>query len=170
MKNLSKLILLFLLIPQVNFGQTSSAALNEAWSNLSNILIMKNDLIQRLKIICKDSKYVNQEILNKTESNAIEFTKHLKSMNINDKKAIQLANKFNEQITNNLTIVLIAIENDTEIKNSDTSRALLDEIAGTERRIGSDRKIYNNLCIESLNSEMKFDPERQQENAPEVKF
>jgi hypothetical protein len=169
MKNIFKLTLIFLLIPQVNFGQISSADMQKAWSNLSASIIRKNHLILQLKTICNDSKYADQNILKNLESNANQFTKHLKSIEIIDKNGIMLANNYNELIINNLNLILKNIENDKKIKNSDAYRDIMIQIEGNENRIMIEKNTYNNLTGESSNLEMKFDSTRQKE-VPEVKF
>jgi hypothetical protein len=169
MKLLPNFILFLLFIPQVYFGQTSSSGLENAWSDLSSTLIRRNDLIQNLNIICKDSKFVNQDSMKSAEFVANQFTKHLKLMSIKDKKAIQLATEYNSNVESNLTLVLISIEEDTILVKSEKLLNVLYQIEGTENRIAVKKNVYNNLCTQSSNSDMKFDDSKQNE-IPKVKF
>jgi hypothetical protein len=90
-------------------------------------------------------------------------------MSLKDKKAIQLAVEYNVNVESNLSLVLISIEQDTILVKSEEILDILTQIEGTENRIAVKKNVYNNLCTQSSNSDMKFDDSKQNE-IPKVKF
>ena len=95
--------------------------------------------------------------------------------------------KANEELTNGLNALLVVVENYPDLKSSANFTQLSDELAGTENRISTARRDYNNSVKEynllikkfpsnllanmfGFSEEKYFEADEQKKDVPNVSF
>ena len=116
-----------------------------------------------------------------------DVTTYLNSGNVIFTSSIDDKAKANEELTNGLNALLVVVENYPDLKSSANFTQLSDELAGTENRISTARRDYNNSVKEynllikkfpsnllanmfGFSEEKYFEADEQKKDVPNVSF
>jgi LemA protein len=149
-----------------------------AWAQVENQLQRRNDLIPNYVEVVKG--YAKQET---TIFTAIADAR----ARIGSAQSVQQKIEANNEMSSALARLLVVVENYPELRSSENFMRLQDELAGTENRIATERKRYNdavmvynirvrqfpsNLVASTFNFEAAplFEAPAEAKQAPPVKF
>lgn len=118
---------------------TKQEEVNSALSNLEVMLQRRADLIPNLVNTVKG--YASHE----TEAIAKVTDARTKLVNAN---SVEEKSKANDELTTSLNALMVVVENYPDLKASQNFIQLSDELAGTENRIATARRDYNNTAKE----------------------
>jgi len=137
-----------LLIGGYNSLVSKAEAVTTELSNLDVYLQRRVDLIPNLVNTVKGYTTHETEIIDKITSARAKLT----SANSIDEKSTA-----NSELTSSLNALMLVVENYPDLKASQNFIQLSDELAGTENRIATARKDYNE-AVESYNLAVKRFP------------
>lgn len=174
------IIVLFgsILIGSYNRMVTSKENVTTAYSNLDVMLERRADLIPNLVNTVKGYTSHENEIIDKIT----KARENLVNASSIDDKA-----KANDELTSSLNALLVVVENYPDLKSSTNFTQLSDELAGTENRISTARRDYNNTVNEynllikkfptnllagvfGFSEEKYFEADEQKKDVPNVSF
>lgn len=174
------IIVLFgsILIGSYNKMVTSKENVTTAYSNLDVMLERRADLIPNLVNTVKGYTSHEKEIIDKIT----KARENLVNASSIDDKA-----KANDELTSSLNALLVVVENYPDLKSSTNFTQLSDELAGTENRISTARRDYNNTVKEynllikkfptnllagvfGFSEEKYFEADEQKKDVPNVSF
>lgn len=127
---------------------TKQENVENSMSNLDVMLQRRADLIPNLVNTVKG--YTNHE--NEIIEKVTEARKNLLNAN-----SIEEKSKANDDLSNSLNALMVVVENYPDLKASENFIQLSDELAGTENRIATARRDYNNE-VKSFNTSIKRFP------------
>ena len=141
--------LLFIsLISSYNGLVSKKEAVTNQYSNLDVMLQRRADLIPNLVNTVKGYTSHENEVIDKIT----QARQNLLSANsLEDKE------KANNELTKSLDALMVVVENYPDLKSSENFINLQDELAGTENRIATARRDYNN-AVNTYNSSVKKFP------------
>ncbi len=141
-------ILALSLIGTYNGLVSKKEAVTKEYSNLEVMLQRRADLIPNLVNTVKGFTAHENEVIDKVTT-AREHLVNAKS--IDDKQ------KANDELTSSLNALMVVVENYPDLKSSQNFINLQDELAGTENRISTARRDYNN-AVNTYNGQIKKFP------------
>ena len=118
------------------------------YSNLEVTLQRRADLIPNLVSTVKGYVAHENEVIDKVTT---------ARQNLVNAKSIDEKQKANDELTNSLNALMVVVENYPDLKSSENFRSLQDELAGTENRISTARRDYND-AVNKYNSSIKKFP------------
>lgn len=127
---------------------TKESDVDLAWSQVESQLQRRNDLIPNLVNSVKGSMQNEQEIFT-----AIANARAGISSADSTGESIEA----NNQMSSAVTKLLVSVENYPELKSNQNVVALMDELAGTENRIATERSRFNET-VQSYNNKVKRFP------------
>ena len=119
-----------------------------AWSQVENVYQRRADLIPNLVNTVKGFTNHENEIIDKITS----ARENLLKANTTEEKLAA-----NNELTKDLNALMVIVENYPDIKSSENFIALQDELSGTENRIATARKDYNEAA-KSYNTKLQSFP------------
>lgn len=123
-------------------------SVDNQYANLDTMLQRRADLIPNLVNTVKGFTSHEDEIIGKvTDARA-----KLVGANTLEEKS-----EANDELTNSLNALMVVVENYPDLKSSENFINLQDELAGTENRIATARKDYND-AVNKLNTKIKKFP------------
>ncbi|NLV87023.1 MAG: LemA family protein [Clostridiales bacterium] len=142
------LLLAVVLISQYNGLVSSSEAVSKETANLDSQYQRRMDLIPNLVTTVKEFMGHETEIIEQISSAraAMAGAGTLGEMSEAD-----------EQLTSALNALVVSVENYPDLKSNETFTNLMDELAGTENRITTARRDYNEV-VNSYNLKIKRFP------------
>ncbi len=141
-------VLALLMIPQYNGLVQSKENVSEAYAQVQNVVQRRADLIPNLVNTVKGYTKHEEDVFIKV-SEARSGVK-------NAKNPEELATA-NEQLTSALNGMNVVVERYPELKADKQFTQLMDELAGSENRIATERKNYNTV-VKSYNQKVKRFP------------
>lgn len=171
-------VLALLLIPQYNGLVQSKENVNEAYAQVQNVVQRRADLIPNLVSTAKGFAKHEEDVFIKV-SEARSGVK-------NAKDPQELA-KANDELTSALNGMNVVVERYPELKSDTHFTQLMDELAGSENRIATERKNYNTVVktynqkvkrfptvifarLMGFSSEKYFEADASAQKAPQVNF
>lgn len=171
-------VLALLLIPQYNGLVQSKENVNEAYAQVQNVVQRRADLIPNLVNTAKGYAKHEEDVFIKVA----EARSGVK----NAKNPQELA-KANDTLTSALSGMNVVVERYPELKSDKQFTQLMDELAGSENRIATERKNYNTVVkshnqkvkrfptvifarLMGFGSEKYFEADASAQKAPEVNF
>ncbi len=131
-------VIIFLLFSSIkgtyNSLVTMDENVNEAWSQVENVLQRRYDLIPNLVETVKGYASHEREVLT-------EVTKARASVGQANTRSEQIES--NNQLSSALSRLLVVVERYPDLKANQNFIRLQDELAGTENRIAVERRRYN---------------------------
>ena len=118
------------------------------YSNLEVTLQRRADLIPNLVSTVKGYVAHENEVIEKVTT---------ARQNLVNAKNIDEKQKANDELTSSLNALMVVVENYPDLKSSENFRSLQDELAGTENRISTARRDYND-AVNKYNSSVKKFP------------
>lgn len=118
------------------------------YSNLEVTLQRRADLIPNLVSTVKGYVAHENEVIDKVTT---------ARQNLVNAKNIDEKQKANDELTSSLNALMVVVENYPDLKSSENFRSLQDELAGTENRISTARRDYND-AVNKYNSSVKKFP------------
>ena len=122
--------------------------ITKQYSNLDVTLQRRADLIPNLVSTVKGYVAHENEVVDKVTQ---------ARQNLVNAKNIDEKQKANDELTNSLNALMVVVENYPDLKSSENFRTLQDELAGTENRISTARRDYND-AVNKYNSSIKKFP------------
>lgn len=141
-------ILIFSLIGTYNGLVSKKEAVTKEYSNLDVMLQRRADLVPNLVNTVKGYVSHENEVIDKVTT---------ARQNLVSAKTIDEKQKANDELTNSLNALMVVVENYPDLKSSQNFINLQDELAGTENRIATARRDYNN-AVNGYNSSIKKFP------------
>jgi LemA protein len=136
------------LIGTYNGLVSKKEAVTKEYSNLDVMLQRRADLIPNLVNTVKGFAAHENEVIDKVTT----AREHLvNAKNIDEKQAA------NNELTSSLNALMVVVENYPDLKSSENFIALQDELSGTENRISTARRDYNN-AVNAYNGSIKRFP------------
>lgn len=117
------------------------------YSNLEVTLQRRADLIPNLVSTVKGYVAHENEVIDKVTT---------ARQNLVNAKNIDEKQKANDELTSSLNALMVVVENYPDLKSSENFRSLQDELAGTENRIATARRDYNDAVSKYNSSVKKF--------------
>lgn len=142
------LLLVFSLVGNYNTMVTSRENVDTEMANVDVYLQRRADLIPNLVSTVKGYTSHETEIINKITSARENL---LKANTVSEKSAA------NSELTSALNALMVVVENYPDLKSSQNFIQLSDELAGTENRIATARRDYND-AVTSYNTAIKTFP------------
>lgn len=122
--------------------------ITKQYSNLDVTLQRRADLIPNLVSTVKGYVAHENEVVDKVTQ---------ARQNLVNAKNIDEKQKANDELTSSLNALMVVVENYPDLKSSENFRTLQDELAGTENRISTARRDYND-AVNKYNSSIKKFP------------
>ena len=122
--------------------------ITKQYSNLDVTLQRRADLIPKLVSTVKGYVAHENEVVDKVTQ---------ARQNLVNAKNIDEKQKANDELTSSLNALMVVVENYPDLKSSENFRTLQDELAGTENRISTARRDYND-AVNKYNSSIKKFP------------
>ena len=141
-------ILLVLTVPTYNRLAGSRENVNEAYAQVQNVVQRRADLIPNLVSTVKGYTDHESETLTKV-TNA--------RAGIQNAEGPQELAEANEELTRAIGDINVVVEAYPELKADTQFVQLMDELAGTENRISTERKNYNE-AVQAYNTDIKKFP------------
>lgn len=141
-------IILLSVIGTYNGLVSKKEAVTKEYSNLEVMLQRRADLIPNLVNTVKGFLEHENEVVDKVTT---------ARQNLVNAKSIDEKQKANNELTNSLNALMVVVENYPDLKSSQNFINLQDELAGTENRISTARRDYNN-AVNSYNKSRKTFP------------
>lgn len=142
------LLVFFPLMGSRNDLVKSREAVTGSWSNVDIALQRRADLIPNLVESVKGFAKQEQSIINSVTSARAALGG---ARNPTEKIAA------NDQLSGALSRLLVVMENYPQIKSNENYKQLMDELAGTENRIGVERRKYNEI-LQKYNTDIDLFP------------
>ena len=136
------------LIGTYNGLVSKKEAVTKEYSNLDVMLQRRADLIPNLVSTVKGFVSHENEVIEKVTTARENL---INAKNIDEKQ------KANDELTSSLNALMVIVENYPDLKSSQNFINLQDELAGTENRISTARRDYNN-AVNTYNSSIKKFP------------
>lgn len=144
------LLLLVLIVPSYNSLISLEEEVKESWSQVENVLKRRADLIPNLVNTVKGYASHEEEVfLGVTRARA-----GLETASGPEEMA-----EANDNLTQALSRLNVVVENYPELKADKNFTQLMDELAGTENRITTERQRYNEK-VQQFNTRIKRFPTR----------
>ena len=142
------LVIVMALVGTYNGLVSKKENITKQYSNLEVTLQRRADLIPNLVNTVKGYVAHENEVIDKvTEAR----------QNLVNAKNIDEKQKANDELTSSLNALMVVVENYPDLKSSENFRSLQDELAGTENRISTARRDYND-AVNAYNSSIKKFP------------
>lgn len=141
-------VIVLSLIGTYNGLVSKKEAVTKEYSNLDVMLQRRTDLIPNLVNTVKGFVAHENEVIEKVTT----AREHLVNAKTIDEKQ-----KANDELTSSLNALMVVVENYPDLKSSQNFINLQDELAGTENRISTARRDYNN-AVNTYNSSIKRFP------------
>lgn len=141
-------ILVMSLIGSYNGLVSKKEAVTKEYSNLGVMLQRRADLIPNLVNTVKG--YTSHE-------NAVIDKITQARQNLLGASNIEETQKANNELSSTLKSLMVIVENYPDLKSSENFKTLQDELAGSENRISTARRDYNN-AVNTYNSSIKKFP------------
>ncbi len=141
-------VIVLSLIGTYNGLVSKKEAVTKEYSNLDVMLQRRADLIPNLVNTVKGFVAHENEVIEKVTT----AREHLVNAKTIDEKQ-----KANDELTSSLNALMVVVENYPDLKSSQNFINLQDELAGTENRISTARRDYNN-AVNTYNSSIKRFP------------
>lgn len=141
-------IISVILIGNYNSLVSLEENVDNEFSNVSVMLERRADLIPNLVNVVKGFTTHEQEVID-------SVTKARE--NLLNAKTIDEKGKANNELTTALNGLMVIVENYPDLKSSQNFIQLSDELSGTENRIATSRRDYND-AVKKYNSKMKKFP------------
>ena len=139
---------LIMIVPTYNRLATSRENVNQAYAQVQNVVQRRADLIPNLVSTVKGYTDHESETLTKV-TNA--------RAGIQNAEGPQELAEANEELTRAIGDINVVVEANPELKADTQFVQLMDELAGTENRISTERKNYNE-AVQSYNTDIKRFP------------
>lgn len=139
---------LIMIVPTYNRLATSRENVNQAYAQVQNVVQRRADLIPNLVSTVKGYTDHESETLTKV-TNA--------RAGIQNAEGPQELAEANEELTRAIGDINVVVEAYPELKADTQFVQLMDELAGTENRISTERKNYNE-AVQSYNTDIKRFP------------
>lgn len=128
-------------------------AIKTQWAQVENQLQRRNDLIPNLVETTKGFAQQERDVFGQiAESRAKLAGAQSAQPGVPTAEKIQAAN----EMTSALSRLLVVVENYPQLRSSETFMRLMDELAGTENRISTERMRYNERVQEYNVSRRRF--------------
>ena len=137
-----------MIVPTYNRLATSRENVNQAYAQVQNVVQRRADLIPNLVSTVKGYTDHESETLTKV-TNA--------RAGIQNAEGPQELAEANEELTRAIGDINVVVEAYPELKADTQFVQLMDELAGTENRISTERKNYNE-AVQSYNTDIKRFP------------
>nr|WP_072537517.1 LemA family protein [Anaerococcus mediterraneensis] len=141
-------IALIMIVPTYNRLATSRENVNKSYAQVQNVVQRRADLIPNLVNTVKG--YTDHE------SDTLKEVTNARAGVKNAKNPTDLA-QANEQLTRAIGDINVAVEAYPDLKADSQFVQLMDELAGSENRISTERKNYNE-AVQSYNTDIKKFP------------
>lgn len=141
-------IILFSIVGTYNGLVSKKEAVTKEYSNLDVMLQRRADLVPNLVNTVKGFVAHENEVIDKVTTARQNL---VNANNIDEKQ------KANDELTNSLNALMVVVENYPDLKSSQNFINLQDELAGSENRISTARRDYNN-AVNNYNSSIKRFP------------
>ena len=141
-------IALIMIVPTYNRLATSQENVNQAYAQVQNVVQRRADLIPNLVNTVKGYTDHESETLTKV-TNA--------RAGIQNAKGPQELAEANEELTRAIGDINVVVESYPELKADTQFVQLMDELAGTENRISTERKNYNE-AVQIYNTDIRKFP------------
>lgn len=141
-------VLMFWAFGNYNGLVTNEEKVNSAWSQIDTQLQRRLDLIPNLVATAKGFAKQEQTIF----TNIADARAKLAGAQTVAGKAAA-----DSELSGALSRLLVVVENYPNLKSDTTFRQLMDELAGTENRIATARKDYND-AVQTFNTKLKVFP------------
>ena len=141
-------IALIMIVPTYNRLATSKENVNKSYAQVQNVVQRRADLIPNLVNTVKG--YTDHE------SDTLKEVTNARAGVKNAKNPTDLA-QANEQLTRAIGDINVAVEAYPDLKADSQFVQLMDELAGSENRISTERKNYNE-AVQSYNTDIKKFP------------
>lgn len=139
---------LIMIVPTYNRLAASRENVNQAYAQVQNVVQRRADLIPNLVSTVKGYTDHESETLTKV-TNA--------RAGIQNAEGPQELAEANEELTRAIGDINVVVESYPELKADTQFVQLMDELAGTENRISTERKNYNE-AVQSYNTDIKKFP------------
>lgn len=161
---------------------------NQAWAQVENQYQRRSDLIPNLVNTVKGAADFEQETLTQViEARSRATSIQMSADDLNDPQKVQQFQQAQAQLSGALSRLLVTVEKYPELKANQNFRDLQTQLEGTENRIATERKRYNDAVQEyntsirrfpgnlfagllGFDSKAYFEAEEGAEQAPEVNF
>ena len=140
-------VIAFLLIGMYNGLVSKKEAVTKAYSDLGTMLQRRADLIPNLVNTVKGFTSHENEVIDKITT---------ARQNLLNANSIEETQKANDELTKQLSALMVVVENYPDLKSSANFINLQDELAGTENRIATARKDYNDKVNDYNGSIKRF--------------
>ena len=140
-------VIIFLLFGMYNGLVTKKESVTKAYSDLGTMLQRRADLIPNLVNTVKGFTSHENEVIDKITT---------ARQNLLNANTIEDTQKANNELTKSLSALMVIVENYPDLKSSANFINLQDELAGSENRIATARKDYNDKVNEYNNSIKTF--------------
>lgn len=163
-------------------------AVDQAWAQVENQYQRRSDLIPNLVNTVKGAANFEQETLtNVIEARSKATSIQVSASDLNDPQKLQQFQQAQAQLSGALSRLLVTVERYPELKANQNFRDLQVQLEGTENRISTERKRYND-AVRSYNTAIRrfpgnlfagllgfdgkayFEAEEGAEQVPEVTF
>ena len=141
-------IIIFSFVGTYNGLVSKKEAVTKQYSNLDVMLQRRADLIPNLVNTVKGFTAHEDEIIDKVTT---------ARQNLVNAKNIDEKQKANDELTSSLNALMVVVENYPDLKSSQNFINLQDELAGTENRISTARRDYND-AVNNYNGSIKRFP------------
>lgn len=141
-------IAIIMIVPTYNRLATSKENVNKSYAQVQNVVQRRADLIPNLVNTVKG--YTDHE------SDTLKEVTNARAGVKNAKNPADLA-QANEQLTRAIGDINVAVEAYPDLKADSQFVQLMDELAGSENRISTERKNYNE-AVQSYNTDIKRFP------------
>lgn len=141
-------VALIMIVPTYNRLATSRENVNKSYAQVQNVVQRRADLIPNLVNTVKG--YTEHE------SDTLKEVTNARAGVKNAKNPADLA-QANEQLTRAIGDINVAVEAYPDLKADSQFVQLMDELAGSENRISTERKNYNE-AVQSYNTDIKRFP------------
>jgi LemA protein len=162
-------------------------AVTSQWAQVENAYQVRSDLIPNLVNTVKGAaNFEQQTLVGVVEARAKATQVKIDANNLSEDK-IKEFEQAQKGVSSALSRLLVTVEAYPDLKANQNFRALMDELSGTERRISTERKRFNDV-VQEYNSHIRsfpnnlfagmfgftakayFKATEGSEKAPEVKF
>lgn len=141
-------IIIFSFVGTYNGLVSKKETVTKQYSNLDVMLQRRADLIPNLVNTVKGFTAHEDDIIEKVTS---------ARQNLVNAKNIDEKQKANDELTSSLNALMVVVENYPDLKSSQNFINLQDELAGTENRISTARRDYND-AVNNYNGSIKRFP------------
>ncbi len=141
-------IIAIFLIGTYNGLVSKKETVSNEFANLDTMLQRRADLIPNLVNTVKGYVSHENEVIDKITTARQNLTS---ATNIDEKQ------KANQELSNSLKGLMVIVENYPDLKSSQNFISLQDELSGSENRIATARRDYNN-AVKEYNSSIKTFP------------